>query len=441
MQRLMESFSITEKIKLFNDFLEIKIPESIYPVEEDKLLPAINFIDLHKNDIANKYKRNFSNKDLEKFYTASLSDNIAIRSWGIETLSLLFELDLLHDKQKEKFRDVLWSQTDNSTGFPANTHYCIFSFLNLPHPKDVDVNELFRQYLLQYTFPTYKNGIRIHSASDTVIDNFNEIMYSEGLVKWNYDDFSMFLKKMHSFWEEGKNYINKDVVWGDSYILKRYISMEQAISILCRNISKINEQEQKIVKSLIDEFKEFKIPSLELQVACFFSEKNQDSIAKEIKYAWGSDDDYIIQDALRAFYSILKFYENNKTYSEISNTLWNTFANVLLYKRDKSLVICLNYLANLYIKKYFEFVPHFAQENLLFVLKALSEETDIRKGNASLETELKLSIRRNCACAAYNLYTSYLGKSQEIPSEITVWKEICSSENEFAEIRNEWREK
>ena len=55
LNRLMESFSVSEKLTSFNDFIEIKIPSTIFPVEENKLLPMINFVDLNKNDVKEKY--------------------------------------------------------------------------------------------------------------------------------------------------------------------------------------------------------------------------------------------------------------------------------------------------------------------------------------------------------------------------------------------------
>lgn len=145
-------------------------------------------------------------------------------------------------------------------------------------------------------------------------------------------------------------------------------------------------------------------------------------------------------DGLRAFSTILKCQEEGKEYYEVIKMLWNNFTTMIIYKRDATLVTCLNYLGNLYIPKYFELIPATVYKNILFSLQTLAKETDIRDGNKSLETALKLTIRRNCACVAYKLYKCFSNKSKEIPLEINTWKKICSSDNEFAEICNEWRE-
>lgn len=440
LNRLMESFSVSEKIELFNDFIEIKIPSRIFPVEENKLLPMINFVDLSKTDVKKKFNNTFSYKILEPYYNASISSDAAIRFWGIETLAFLFEFDLLDENQKEKFNEVLWKQVDSTTGLPANTNYNIFSFLNLPHPENIDIGEKLKQYLLNYSLPSYNSGIRVHTSSDTVTNNFNAIIYSENLLNWEYTDFSIILKKMYSFWQNGKKYIEKDSLFGDSEILHRYIVMEYALSAICRGIYSIKEDERNTLESLINELNEANIPCLELQSACFFTEENRESIVNKINFAFSSDDDNVVLDGLRAFSTILKFQEERKEYDEIIRVLWNNFTTMIIYKRDATLVTCLNYLGNLYIQKYFNLIPDSFHKNLLFLLQTLAKETDIRNGNKSLETALKITIRRNCACVAFKLYKCFLNKSKEIPSEIITWKGICSSINEFAEIRNEWRE-
>ena len=309
LNRLMESFSVSEKIELFNDFIEIKIPSTIFPIEENKLLPMINFVDLNKNDVKKKYNNTFSYKSLEPYYNASISTNVAIRFWGIETLAFLFEFDLLDESQKEKFNEVLWKQVDTATGLPANTNYNIFSFLNLPHPENIDIEKNLKQYLVNYSLPTYNSGIRIHSSSDTVINNFNAIIYSENLLNWEYKDFSIILKKMYSFWQNGKKYIEKDSLFGDSEILHRYIVMEYALSAICRGLSSIKEEEKNTLKSFINELTEANIPCLELQSACFFTEENRESIVDKIEFAFSSDNDSVVLDGLRAFSTILKYQE------------------------------------------------------------------------------------------------------------------------------------
>lgn len=51
-----------------------------------------------------------------------------------------------------------------------------------------------------------------------------------------------------------------------------------------------------------------------------------------------------------------------------------------------------------------------------------------------------LWVRQQAACLAYQLSKYYTKQGNSIPEEIREWKTICQSENEFAEIRNQWHD-
>ena len=54
------------------------------------------------------------------------------------------------------------------------------------------------------------------------------------------------------------------------------------------------------------------------------------------------------------------------------------------------------------------------------------------------EVSAKLSVRRSAASLAYRLFEHYRERGEAIPGEVTAWKTICQSNDEFAEIRNQW---
>ena len=51
---------------------------------------------------------------------------------------------------------------------------------------------------------------------------------------------------------------------------------------------------------------------------------------------------------------------------------------------------------------------------------------------------IKLEFRRTAASLAYILFEHYTRLGNPVPDVITEWKTICLSENEFAEVRNQW---
>jgi len=71
-------------------------------------------------------------------------------------------------------------------------------------------------------------------------------------------------------------------------------------------------------------------------------------------------------------------------------------------------------------------------------LHALAGDTHPAGGMANLSFPEKLGIRQASAHLAYILFVHYSRQGADIPDSIKVWRAICQSENEFAEIRNQW---
>ena len=442
LQRVMETFSICEQIELFDNILNVVPPAEIYPVESQKLFPPIHYCSLRKQDVIGKLKKTYTNKELEKFYELSLDKNSDIRFWGIDTLATLFELDFLTEQQSEKFAEVLWQQIDNVTKLPANTYYMIVSFFNLPHPQNIDVAKILKWHFLHFSLPNYNNAsIRKWGGQDEVIRYYEEIIYSEHFLDWKYNDFAVILKKSCVFWNSGKELIKTRDFWMKSEVKNRYIVMKQAISDLCRKLENIEAKEQKLIDDLIIDFNLFNIPCLELQInnKTLLREKKNE-IMEKIKYTFLSNDSEIVLDALNALTSIFKMAKSNKIYKDYAESLWEDFSTAILYKRDESLVNCLNFLGSLYLPEYRDLINQIVIQNILKMLEVLAIETNIVFGVKDIEVGLKLSIRRNCARIAYQLNIYFENKKQKIPSEIQIWKSISNSENEFAEIRNEWKD-
>ena len=71
-------------------------------------------------------------------------------------------------------------------------------------------------------------------------------------------------------------------------------------------------------------------------------------------------------------------------------------------------------------------------------LEQSAEETNLKGGNAEWDFAEKLEIRQAAALLAYLLYAKIIEAGADIPNALKQWKNICSSENEFAEIKNQW---
>lgn len=436
-KRFMKSLSVNEQIELFKDIVNIDIPNTIVPIEQGKLVPLTFYLSISRKDITNNRKETFTDEQLEKFFVAMESKNDFIRQWGINVLTELFELDCFTVKQTNKFKKNLWKKTDEKTHLPAKTNYMLYSFLNLPHPKSINIKKLLKTYILEFSLPNYKTlTVRTFNSRDEIVEYFREIIFCEYFLHWSYDEFSILIKKMYKFWENGKEYTEKDDFWGDSEVYNQCIAMKQALAVLCRSVKNIKDKEREIIQSFINEFPKYGINSLELEFSCLnWFQKEFNVLLVKIKEKLITSDSDVVADGMKSFLAILKQSRNKILIMKI----WQEISQCILYKRDDSLVTSLNYLSSTLTKKYIGTMPKEIKNNFLIFLKAMAKETDLNNSN-NLEIALKLAIRENCASLAFNFYLEYLKQKENVPTEVLLWKDICNSNSEFAEIRNAWRD-
>ena len=61
---------------------------------------------------------------------------------------------------------------------------------------------------------------------------------------------------------------------------------------------------------------------------------------------------------------------------------------------------------------------------------------DVQRGLEDVST--KLIVRRAAARLAYRLFEHYRARGNATPETIEAWEEVCRSDSEFLDIRNEW---
>lgn len=94
---------------------------------------------------------------------------------------------------------------------------------------------------------------------------------------------------------------------------------------------------------------------------------------------------------------------------------------------------------------YLNFTPNKRPSNnaktILSGLEKIAVETGM-KSNVDEYYDFieKLTIRQEAADLAFTLYSIYGSFNHTIPDILQQWKEICKSDDEFAEIKNQWIE-
>ncbi len=68
----------------------------------------------------------------------------------------------------------------------------------------------------------------------------------------------------------------------------------------------------------------------------------------------------------------------------------------------------------------------------------IASETDIKGQDRGIDITDHLAFRKAAAHLAFTFYEHFLDRNDQIPEVINRWEHICLSEDEFAEIRNQW---
>ncbi len=84
-----------------------------------------------------------------------------------------------------------------------------------------------------------------------------------------------------------------------------------------------------------------------------------------------------------------------------------------------------------------EIIPESFLEEVLVGLNYLLDEANFNN-MSSIDFAYILERKTSAASLAYNLWNYYNERKTSIPEVIQKWKEICSSQKEFSEIRNQW---
>ena len=112
-------------------------------------------------------------------------------------------------------------------------------------------------------------------------------------------------------------------------------------------------------------------------------------------------------------------------------------AQSVMYRHTVGLRSTLNTMARVVWKHPARFADD-VEDLTIRGLYALAGDTDPVAGIGDLSFPEKLEIRQASAGLANVLFLHYSRHGLAIPDSIKVWKAICESANEFAEVRNEW---
>lgn len=162
----------------------------------------------------------------------------------------------------------------------------------------------------------------------------------------------------------------------------------------------------------------------------------ESAVVTRVEDALVSNDHERVVDGLSAILRLMQ--SERSTISEENTTmLVRQVSQSIMYRHITGLRNALNAMSNV-VENHPACLADETEELTLRGLHALAGDTDPARGMANLSFEEKLGIRQASAHLAYILFMHYSRQGADIPDSIKVWRAICQSENEFAEIRNQW---
>ena len=112
---------------------------------------------------------------------------------------------MLTDAGRRRLASVLWNQT-GAHGFPSNTRYLPHTFLDLPHPDDINPEQLLIRYFQTVQFPRQKTETQteVGPEQEEALHACQSIRGSASRISWTAADVESIVERLLRWWDDDK---------------------------------------------------------------------------------------------------------------------------------------------------------------------------------------------------------------------------------------------
>lgn len=393
-----------------------------------------------------KPKININKEEIKKLYT--LCEDANYRESAIKRLIYLYNNKLLNSAQSKKLAKAIWKMRDQNTGLPAKTNYYKWYFMKLPHLEDINVEELYKKYILENTFLIQslnnKEGISITYGEDTyaaeLIAGSFTINNDDG-IRWTSNELDELIDKCENWFNLDNTFLKEEKyktnenhsIYREFYLRFRNISI-----ILSRVIgyqkNSLSSNSIKKIKRLILNLQEFKIPVMKVKV--MFSKElsySVDEYLDDLQESLANEERILILDGLESaiFTIIFKNYSKSENFE---NRLLDLLTQPLRWKNHNLMGDCLDTIREIINSK--KDIPKPIEKTLLNTLEYIK---DIKYDDIPLwqNNSDYLLLRQKAIMLGKKLYDYYYLKGN-IPQTIKDWENIAKDPNEFGDVTVYW---
>ena len=437
--RLLNSFSVRERLAIIPQLAEFPIPDNLIPPLEHEMRNPLVYLRVPDDSLYGPDMPRIPDATVTALLQAAADDRPGTRHWALQSLQILHSFGVLNSCQSHEFAEALWKHTDDS-GFPSQPTQSKFLFLELPHPPIVDVLALFKYYVRQTGFPVQdeQSGVSLHSTWE--IGLVADIVGAADNVEWTDDEARDILDRLTSWWDSDKRYLragDETAPFGSVSLefRRRFRGITKVIATVLRPGVPLNACRRSAVLSLIAQMRSHGLPTLQAEAAIvhMFPDMTHD-VVRRIDDAMSSDDEDAVLDCMEAILENLK-RSDPTIVGTLAQTMINGLGQMTRWVTARRVRHAIDVSAQVAREHSYLIQGEFERLTLIG-LRRISEYTAAE--SADLDVSDKLVIREAAAALAYRLYGCYASNREEAPDEVKVWETICASEDEFDEIRNQW---
>lgn len=442
-KRLINSFCESDQYKLIPVFLEFQVLPELNHLIDKEYLDPFSYIEIDKEIVNKTSKIKIGNEKIKELFDYTKKSTREKQN-ALRRLIYLWKLDLLTKKQIELLANSLWHNIDSNTGFPSDSIYLLYSYLILPHPKNINPEKLLKAYLAASLFPIQAHktdkGVPMTGGYIPIFQEITGTSNSEAKYFWSKSDISLLLKKLIEWWDADKKYlevVDKPDAFGSipNEFKARFSNLISIFTdILFPNDRLMEESEKDEVLRVIYEFERYKMINLAAKASFYHLLPNdQEEISRNIYESLFSKEREKVIDALNGF----------KTLLESSNDSAEVLLSVVtehIRSRNETALSSFIKLISFIIKRYPKLITSRILADLKLGLTYLQKETQILSDDTPEDVDNKLSIKEEAASLTVVLKNYYSTKKIKVPEYINSWGKLCLDKNEFSEIRRIWED-
>ena len=448
-ERLLEALSVHQRIDAIPRLLSLPILANLNNLEELEYKNPFLFLEIERDSLSNTIE--VYEDDLDRLIKSVTSANPKARRWAALTLGKLHKWGLL-GQWTGQFGDALWDRLDDA-GMPSDTDYYRFGLLTLPHPTRHDPVSIFKMWVLNAQFPVQAGRKSISVEVGGGHTPCNEIVGAGRTVTWSSEEADMIVHRLIEWWDADKKYIkddDPDPIGSITEALRQRFShlVDALMVVISPSFNPIDGSDtRECLDRVARELPEHGLPALRLECAyVHLVPARRGELLRRIEEAIASSTEATVVDGLRAVWVIAERIDTaaeTRAKSDLLRILGVT-SQVLRWRREHGLPSAINTVAGITKMHPWTFASDIERsvlEGLHHLIKetALHPPSDLdRHADDGRVVATKLMVRRAAAGLAYALSNHYQQCGTPAPPVIGEWAAICRSDDEFAEVRNQW---